>query len=240
MKRLLVPLALVALAAFVLVGGRSPQQRTAVAADVPTTTNGVVVDGVGKVSGTPDVLRVTLGVSVHRADVSSAMTAAHARQEKVRAALVHRGVAVRDLQTSDVSIYPDYDNKGRRSGYVVTETLTAKLRHLDTAGRAITDAVTAGGNEAVLQGVSFSLEDNAALLEQARDDAYADARAKAERYAHLSGRSLGDVQLVAETADPAQARPVPYAAAMPAKSSLAIDPGTSDVTVSVTVRWALR
>lgn len=241
MKRLLGLLALVALGAYVLVGGRAPQQRTAVAADVPASTNGVVVDGVGKVSGTPDVLRVTLGVSVSRADVSSAMAAASSRQDKVRAALVRRGVAARDLQTSEVSVYPDYDNKGRRSGYRVTETLTAKLRHLDTAGRAITDAVTAGGNEAVLQGVSFALEDNAALLEQARDDAYADARAKAERYARLAGRSLGDVQLVEETSDPAQARPVPYAGlADRATASLAIDPGTSDVVVSVTVRWALR
>jgi uncharacterized protein YggE len=241
MKRLLVPLALVALAAFVLVGGRSPQQRAAVAADVPTTTNGVVVDGVGKVSGTPDVLRVTLGVSVRRADVSSAMAAASSRQNAVRAALKRNGVADRDLQTSDVSVYPETDNRGRPNGYRVTETLTAKLRHLGTAGRAITAAVSAGGNDTVVQGVSFALEDNAALLEQARDDAYADARAKAERYAHLSGRSLGDVQLVAETADPAQVQPMPYAAAaLRDKASLGIDPGTSDVTVSVTVRWALR
>jgi uncharacterized protein YggE len=101
--------------------------------------------------------------------------------------------------------------------------------------------VNAGGDDTVVQGVSFALEDNAALLEQARDDAYADARAKAERYAHLSGRSLGAVQLVAETADPAQVQPMPYAAsALQDKRSLAIDPGTSDVTVSVTVRWALR
>jgi uncharacterized protein YggE len=240
MTRLLVPLALVALAAVVLVGGRSPQQRAAVAADVPTTTNGVVVDGVGKVTGTPDVLRVTLGVSVRRADVSSAMAAASSRQNKVRAALRHRGVAARDLQTSDVSVYPETDNRGRPNGYRVTETLTAKLRDLGTAGRAITDAVDAGGNDTVLQGVSFALEDNAALLQQARDDAYADARAKAERYARLSGRSLGEVQLVAETADPAQARPVPYAAAMQDKAALGIDPGTTDVVVSVTVRWALR
>jgi uncharacterized protein YggE len=241
MKRLLGLVALLALGAYGLVGGRAPQQHAAVAADVPTTTNGVVVDGVGRVSGTPDVLRVTLGVSVRRGDVSSAMAAASTRQNKVRAALRHRGVADRDLQTSDVSVYPETDSRGRPIGYRVTETLTAKLRHLDTAGRAIADAVDAGGNETVVQGVSFALEDNAALLAQARDDAYDDARTKAERYARLSGRSLGDVQLVAETADPAQAQPVPYGAlADKAAASLPIDPGTSDVVVTVTVRWALR
>lgn len=240
MKRLLALLALAAVAAYVLVGGRAPQ-RTAVAADVPTTTNGIVVDGVGRVSGTPDVLRVTLGVSIRRADVSAAMKAASARQHRVRAALKRQGVADRDLQTSDVSVYPETDNKGRPNGYRVTQTLTAKLRDLDKAGRAITDAVEAGGDEAVVHGVSFALEDNAALLEQARDDAYADAKAKAERYARLSGRGLGEVQLVAETADPGRARPVPYAQlARSSGDSLAIDPGTSEVSVSVTVRWALR
>lgn len=240
MKRTLVLVALLALAAFAVVEGRSSSPRTAVAADVPATTNGVVVDGVGKVSGTPDVLRVTLGVSVKRSDVSSAMSAASSRLGRLRAALKHDGVADSDLQTSDVSVYPETDNRGRPNGYRVTETLTAKLRHLGTAGRAITDAVDAGGNETVVQGVGFALEDNAALLAQARDDAYADAKAKAQRYAQLSGRSLGEVQLVTETSDPAVARPVPYASALADKAALAIDPGTSDVTVSVTVRWALR
>lgn len=240
MKRLLALLALAAVGAYVLAGGRSTQ-HTAVAADVPTTTNGIVVDGVGRVSGTPDVLRVTLGVSVRRDDVSSAMAAATSRQNKVRAALKHRGVADRDLQTSDVSVYPETDSKGRPHGYRVTETLTAKLRHLDTAGRAITEAVEAGGNETVLQGVSFALEDNAALLAKARDDAYADAKAKATRYAELAGRTLGEVQLVTETADPGSPRPYPTMQLLDkAAAALPIDPGTADVSVSVTVRWALR
>lgn len=240
MKRLLALLALAAVAAYLFVGGQAPQ-RTAVAADVPTTTNGIVVDGVGKVSGTPDVLRVTLGVSVRRSDVSSAMAAATSRQNALRAALVRGGVAARDLQTSDVSVYPEFDNRGRPHGYRVTETLTAKLRDLRTAGRTLTRAVEAGGDETVVNGVSFALEDNAALLEQARDNAYEAAKAKAERYARLSGRTLGEVQLVAETVDPSLARPLAYATlAQKAGDSMAIDPGTSDVSVTVTVRWALR
>ncbi len=242
MKRLLALIVVAALATYAFVGGRAPQ-HVAVAANVPASTNGIVVDGLGKVSGTPDVLRVTLGVSVKRDDVSSAMEAASSRQGKVRAALRRSGVADRDLQTSEVSVYPDYDNRGRPNGYRVSETLTAKLRDLKKAGRAIADAVEAGGNEAVVQGVSFSLEDNADLLVQARDDAFADARAKAERYAQLSGRALGEVQLVAETADPGQAQPVPFAYDGAGRSSLKavpIDAGTTDVTVTVTVRWALR
>jgi uncharacterized protein YggE len=244
MKRTLAVAALAALAAVYLFGGGRAPAHVAVAADVPTTTNGIVVDGLGKTSGTPDVLRVTLGVNVHRADVSSAMQAASTRQTKLRDSLRRHGVAAKDLQTSDVSVYPDFDNRGRPNGYRVSETLTAKLRDLNKAGQAISDAVQAGGDEAVVQGVSFSLEDNADLLAQARDQAFADAKAKAERYARLADRTLGEVQLVAETASPQQPQPVPYAydAARQAagKTVVPLDAGTADVSVSVTVRWALR
>lgn len=231
-----------AVAGVSLFGGHAPQRQAAVAADVPPSTNGIVVDGLGRAAGTPDVLRVTLGVTVRRGDVSTALSAANARQKRVGDALRHRGVASKDLQTSDVNVGPWYDNKGRQRGYQVTETLTAKLRDMRTAGQAISDAVVAGGDEATLQGVSFSLEDNAALLATARDAAFAEAKEKAERYAQLSGRTLGEVQLIAETSSPVQ--PIPYAyrkaLAGTQASAVPISPGTQDVSVSVTVRWALR
>lgn len=227
--------------AFFLGGGRSAAPAHAV--DEPSASSGVVVDGVGKVTGTPDVLRATLGVSLRRDNVGTALQDANALQEKVRKALKADGVAADDLQTSDVSIYPSYDNKGKRDGYTVGETLTVKLRNLKRAGQAITDAVNAGGNAAVLNGVSFALEDNAALLQKARDAAYADAKAKAERYAELSGRGLGKVVLVAETTSPPE-QPVSYGLAASAdkaaSSPVPLDAGTSQVSVSVTVRWALQ
>jgi uncharacterized protein YggE len=237
------PLVVVAVVGAFLVGGGRTTTRVAVAADTPTSTNGIVVDGLGKVSGTPDVLRATLGVSVRRNDVSTALRDANALQSSVRAALRRDGVAAKDLQTSEVSIYPSFDNKGNRDGYSVNETLTAKLRNLDKAGRAISDAVTAGGSSATLQGVTFALEDNVALLGQARDAAYAEAKAKAQRYADLSGRALGQVQLVTETTSPPQEL-YQYgraaSAAKDAQSAVPVDPGTSQVSVSVTVRWALQ
>jgi uncharacterized protein YggE len=232
-------LALVVAGAF-LVGDRGA--HTAVAADPPPSTNGVVVDGVGKVSGTPDVLRVTMGVSVRRADVSKALNAANSAEDKLRKALLGNGVAKADLQTSDVSVFPSYDNHGHRNGYAVNETVTAKLRDLAKAGSVMSKAISAAGNDAVLQGVSFSLEDNKALLTQARDAAYADARDKAEQYAKLAGRSLGKVELVTETTSaPVELRGVydSIATAGKALSSVPIDPGSQQVSVSVTVRWAL-
>jgi uncharacterized protein YggE len=129
------------------------------------------------------------------------------------------------------------------NGYTVNESLTVKLRNLARAGKTIGDAVIAGGNAARVQGVSFALEDNAALLDQARDAAYGDAKKKAQRYAELSGRTLGQVELVSEQV-PDAAQPMPYArdalaSAAPAQS-VPLDAGQSQVSVSVTVRWSLR
>lgn len=244
MKRVVLPTLSVAVvlaaAVFAYDAGRGP--RTAVAADVPPSTSGVVVDGLGKVSGTPDVLRATLGVSVHGVQVSEALAKANGLQRLVAAALARDGVAAKDLQTSDVRIDQDYTNKGRPDGYRVTETLTAKLRNLGRAGQALSHAVAAGGNQALLQGVSFDLEDNAALLKGARDAAFADAKTKAQRYAELSGRTLGAVQLVTESTSPAA--PVGYglafrSAAPSGAADVPVQAGSQDISVSVTVRWAL-
>jgi hypothetical protein len=241
MKRTVALLLFAAVAGVYVFGTHAPAPPAAVAADVPATTNGVVVDGQGKVSGTPDVLRVVLGVSVQRSDVSAALAAANQRQAALTAALKRDGVADKDLQTADVQVGPTYDNRGKPNGYQVTETLTAKLRNLGKAGKTIGDAVAAGGSEAVLQGLSFALEDNARLLSQARDAAFADAQAKAERYAQLAKRTLGAVEFVTEASATAP-QPIPYAAGLARDEAKAvpISPGTSDVSVSVTVRWALR
>jgi uncharacterized protein YggE len=238
---LAVPLVLLVAAGYVVGTVHSPRTASAAAGD--PATQGVVVSGVGKVSGTPDVLRVQLGVEVRRADVSAALRDANTVQNRVRNALRGDGVDAKDMQTADVSLYPAYTNKGAPNGYTVNQSLIVKLRDLARAGKTIGDAVEAGGNAARVQGVSFALEDNAALLEKARDAAYGEAKKKADRYAQLSGRSLGRVELISEEV-PQDAQPMPYAraslaAAAPAASDIPLDAGQSQVSVSVTVRWSL-
>lgn len=237
---LAVPLALTVAIGYFVGTVHSPRPATA---DPGSSQQGVVVSGLGKVSGTPDVLRIQLGVQVRRADVSTALRDANTVTNRVRAAVRADGVDPKDMQTADVSIYRSYTGKGVPNGYTVSQTLTVKLRDLARAGKAIGDAVTAGGNAARLQGVSFALEDNAALLEQARDAAYGEAKRKAERYAQLSGRALGPVELVSEEV-PQGDQSMPYARtaalASSPSSDVPLDAGQSQVSVSVTVRWSLR
>jgi uncharacterized protein YggE len=237
-----VPLALAVAGAYVVGTVHTPGPAVASDSGDPAQ-QGVVVSGLGKVSGTPDVLRLQLGVEVRRPDVSTALRDANVVQDRVRKAVRADGVDAKDLQTSDVSIYPSYDGKGRPNGYVVSESMTVKLRNLGKAGATIGHAVEAGGNSTRVQGVSFALEDNAALLEKARDAAYAEAKKKADRYAQLSGRGLGQVELVSEQLTDGQ-QPIAYekmqGASRAADSAVPLEAGQSQVSVSVTVRWSLR
>lgn len=224
----------------------APSRSSAVAAepiaDSGAGARGVGVSGIGKVTGTPDTLRLSLGVDARRPDVGEALAEVAGTVEKVRAELRRRGVPPADVQTASVSVSPDSrqvkDEPPRIVGYAASQSLAVRLRNLTSAGATITAAVAAGGNAARLAGVSFSLEDNAALLERARDAAWADARAKAEQYARLSGRPLGAVVSVEERVDDGGHRTVSFALSA-AQASVPIDPGSTQVSVTVDVNWAL-
>jgi uncharacterized protein YggE len=235
---LAIPVLVVAVVAAFLLGGHSPDR--AVAASSGAEAGGVVVDGVGQVSGTPDVLTLSMGVVATGADVNGTLDRANAQIARIEASLRAHGAKKEDLQTSNVSIYPTEVKRVRR--YQVSEQLTAKLRDLKGAGAAISAAVAAGGAGVTLDGVSFSLEDNVALLDAARDKAFADAKRKAEHFARLSGSGLGKVQLIAETVQSPEVYGDKRAFASglaQAASPVPIYAGSSQLNVRVTVRWAL-
>jgi hypothetical protein len=206
----------------------------------------VSVSGIGQVTGVPDVLRLSMGVQTTGATVNNALDAANNDIAKVTAALKKHGVADKDIQTSGLNINPHWDQNtpNHINGYDVSESLTVQLRKLTDAGAAISDAAAAAGNATRIDGVSFDIEDNTALLNQARDAAFADAKAKAEEYAKLAGRSLGKVSQVSETTDSAP-RPIPYMAAPMASAGVAdkavpVSAGSQQVSVNTSVVWTLN
>jgi len=209
---------------------------------IPATGDpGITVEGRASVAGTPDTLRLDMSVVVSALSVSAALASANRSANAVQRSLLGSGVQKKDLQTSGLNISPDYDfstaGAPRLKGYQVTESLTAKLRDLGRAGDAIGKAVGAGGDAVRVNGISLDLEDNSALVSAARDKAFAQARAKAEQYAKAAGRTLGDVVRIAE--DVAGSSPTPFAPAQ-ARASVPIQPGSQDVSVSVTVVFAMR
>ncbi|MGQ0626398.1 MAG: SIMPL domain-containing protein, partial [Sporichthyaceae bacterium] len=169
-----------AIAASIIVGSST---GSSVADESAPSSNTVSVNGLGRVAGVPDVLRLEIGVQRNGNDVNAALNAANEDVKRIKSALDRYDVADKDIQTSQVSINPRYVGDGRVEGYEIFQSLTVKLRDLKRSGAAISDAAEAGGNATRINGVSFDIEDNAKLISDARDAAFADAKAKAEQYA---------------------------------------------------------
>jgi uncharacterized protein YggE len=203
----------------------------------------ITVTGTGNVSGVPNQLSLSMGVQTSAGSVATALRQANAAARSVAAVLRRSGVAAPDIQTSSLSIYPNYSNSsGVPSGYQVSEQLTVTLRRLSTAGSQISAAARAGGNATTIDGVSLNLSDTSTLLASARAKAVADAKAKAAAYARALGRPLGPVISMSEAAPAQPFQPLPYAAtpsASRAGSAVPVHPGTQQLSVTVTVVFAL-
>lgn len=208
---------------------------------------GISVSGTGEVTGTPDTLTMTFGVSVRRDSVSEAVSAAAEVADKMISALRANGVAEEDIQTANYSVYPEYDWTGEQQklvGYNVNNSVVAKIRDLDNAGEVIDATTAAGGNDATVHGVSFSIEDNEALIEAAREAAWKDAEAKAQQLADLAGVSLGAPTTINESFSP---RPQPFdyrEVAFASEDGAAFDtpiiPGEQSVAVSLNVQFSIE
>lgn len=206
---------------------------------------GIAVVGRATVAGTPDTLRLDLSVVATGASVSGALSSANRTAGAVQTSLLGNGVQKKDLQTSGLDIQPSYDYPSggppRLKGYQVSESVSAKLRDLGKAGDVIGKAVRAGGNTLRVNGISLDLEDSGSMVSAARDRAFVDARAKAEQYAKAAGRSLGDVMSIAEDVSTPSPISMPYGLPEAAKSAaVPIQPGSSNVSVGVTVVFSMR
>jgi uncharacterized protein YggE len=202
---------------------------------------GITVTGSGAVRGTPDTLTLAIGVQVRGTTVTAAMDAANAKSSAVQSSLRGHGVDSKDLQTSGLSVQPEYTTSGGRSvlnGYQVSESLTANLRDLRTAGTAISAAAAAGGDSTRIDSISLDLSDTGTLVSAARDRAFAQAKGKAEQYAKAAGVELGAVQGIQESvATPGS--PIYASAGDVRAAAVPIAAGSQQVTVDVTVQFAI-
>jgi uncharacterized protein len=211
--------------------------RPAFASDSPPAApprDSVLVTGTGEVSAPPDTLTAAFGVEAGGPTIGDALNHADVAATRMRDALVRAGVARADLQTSNFSVGSKVDDAQKVTGYTVSEGLTAKIRNLPRAGQLLSAAIAAGGDSARLNGVSFAVENDTALLADARKKAFADARQKAELYAREAGRPLGRVVRVSE-----DGTPVTHFGPFAMDSRLPVEPGRQQLSVTVTVEWVL-
>jgi uncharacterized protein YggE len=203
---------------------------------------GIWVNGEGKVSAIPDIATLSLGVEAQAATVAEAQSQAAEAMNRVMTALTDNGVAKKDIQTQYFSIdqVTRWDDEKQQEvvvGYRVTNMVTAKIREIDKAGSIIDAVAAAGGDFTRINGISFSVDDPSAYYKDAREKAMADARAKAEQLAELSGVKLGKPTYISEgTIYPVYQRSM-YEAAAPAPTP--ISPGEMELTLSIQVVYAI-
>ncbi|GAA1259104.1 SIMPL domain-containing protein [Pseudonocardia aurantiaca] len=196
----------------------------------------VTTRGVGIATGTPDLLTVTLGVQTRDRSAAAALDANNTRAAAVIDVLRAAGVAPADLQTSQLTVYPTYDQTGSRiSGYEVSNMVTARLRDITAAGAVIDRAGEVAGDAVRVQQVGFSIDDDSPVRAAARADGVRRAIAQATQLAEAAGVRLGPIRSITER--PAeQPGPLPYAAdARVAAQAVPIEPGSQKLTVAVEV-----
>ena len=204
---------------------------------------GISVSGRGVAVAAPDIASLSLGVSTLRDSARQARDDAASLVTDLIASLEDNGIAEEDYHTSRFSIDPeiDYRPSGEQviRGYRVTSILAVTVRDLDRVGEVIDDAVDAVGDPIRVQGVTFSIEDPAALQSEARALAMADARTKAEELAALAEVDLGKPIAISESSA-GGVPPVFFEAADLAQSAeTPISPGQLEITVSVQVSYAI-
>jgi uncharacterized protein YggE len=176
-----------------------PLADPGVAEEAPTRT--ISVTGTGTVEAAPDMATLMIGVTTQAETAAEALAANSAATDAVIARLAASGVGARDMQTSNLSINPNwtgYDSSSPTiSGYVASNMLTVRVRALDTTGAVLDAAVADGAN--TLNGMTFGLADPEPAYAEARKEAVADARAKAELLASAAGVKLGQVLAIVDS-----------------------------------------
>jgi hypothetical protein len=199
----------------------------------------ISVTGTGTVELPPDIATLTIGVTTQGETAAEALAENTAAVTAVLARLAEAGIAPRDMQTSNLSINPNwggYDSSSPSiSGYVAVNQVTVRVRALDTLGEVLDAAVTDGAN--TLNGLTFGLADPGPALDEARKAAVAEARARAELLAGAAGVGLGRILSIRETV--VSPDPVPMFRAEAASAPVPVAGGELGLTASVTIDFEI-
>ncbi|MFF1941298.1 SIMPL domain-containing protein [Rhodococcus qingshengii] len=208
----------------------------------------VMVTGTATATAVPDIVRLTIGVSVTQTAVSDAFDAVARLSTALTETLHARGVRGADLTTAGLSVHPQthWSDGGRQetTGFTASTTFRVVLRELEpeaanSPAAVIAACVSVGGDAIRLDGLEFDLDDRSDLATRARELAWTVAESKARQFADLADKDLVEVLEVLEDFDqivPMRGR----VAAMKADSApIAVERGEIEESISVRVRWAM-
>jgi uncharacterized protein len=201
----------------------------------------ISVTGEATVSVPPDLAQIEAGVTSEAKTAREASDANNAAMGKVLLALKGAGIEEKDYQTSRLSLQPESapNRPGGPAtivGYRASNRVTVRLHDVSKVASVIDMLVAAGAND--IGGINFTVSQTSKLLDDAREQAIADARRKAEIYAKAAGVTLGAPLSISEGGTPV---PIPYRRmAAGIAPSAPVAQGEETLQVTVAVSWAIK
>lgn len=200
----------------------------------------VTVTGEATVEAAPDMATISLGVTTEGQTAAEAMTANSKALQAVVERLKAAGIEDRDLQTSNLSLNPNwvgYDSGStpKIAGYVASNMLNVRVRALDGLGSVLDASIADGAN--TLNGISFELAQPRPALDEARKAAVADARARAALLIEAAGGTLG--KIVSITENSGYGSPMPMFKSDAAAAPVPVAAGQIGLSASVTISFEI-
>jgi uncharacterized protein YggE len=234
------------LAALLLGAGSLP--TAAVAQQTPSITQTIAgsrldISATGEVTRVPDIAVISAGVVTRSTTATGALQDAADRMQRVLAALKRAGVEDRDVQTSNISLNPEYryveNQPPQLTGYTASNQLTIRFRDIRNSGRILDALVGQGANQ--INGPSLTIDKPEAALDEARAKAIAAGRGRAELYARALGLRVARVVSVSESGGYAVPPPAPPMAMQMARSAdTSIQPGEQKLQVTLAMTFELQ
>jgi len=207
---------------------------------------GIWVTGQGKVTVVPDIANLRLGIEAEGDSVTVARDRAAEAMGSVMTSLTDNGVADNDIKTQYFTIHriTQWDREKEQevvTGYRVINMVTAKIRDIDNIGTIIDAVVDAGGDLTRVEGIDFTVDDPSAYYDEAREEAMAEARDKAEQLAELAGVTLGSATYISEGSQIPVVTRGGYAMDVEEEMEVEtpVSPGEMEISLTVQVIYAI-
>ena len=214
-------------------------------ASIGATSDGTLlnVSAQAEARRVPDIATISAGVVTQAADGNTAMRQNAEQMAKVMAAIKAAGIADKDIQTSGISLNPQYryaENEAPSiTGYQATNTVSLKVRDITKLGKVLDSLAAQGANQ--INGPTFQIDQPEPVYDEARLAALKKARDRAETYAKALGLNVRRIVSISEGGG-GGFRPVPMMAMSArgkAEMDTAVSPGETEVSVSLDVVFEL-
>lgn len=202
------------------------------------------VTATGETSRVPDIAIISAGVITRSQTAAGAIQENAARMERMLAALKRSGVEERDIQTSSIQLNPEYHYEENRPprliAYQASNTLNIRFRDIRNSGRILDALVAEGANQ--ISGPTLTLDRPELALDEARANAIARGRARADLYARSLGMQVVRVVSVSESGGYQVPPPMPMAerAMAVGAADTKIVPGEQKLQVTLAMMFELR